>query len=90
MYKYRAIYFYRNELPDKSLDLTNPDNWDGQEMLDFTTPEEIGSLDSDSVKDQIDYVTAQIGKHSGHPIISLVSMKQGFDEGKSLLGNGES
>ena len=89
MAKYRAIYYYKVDKPKPDEDLTNPDSWDGQDLLDFSTPETIGTLTDMTKKEQLDYVIAQIGKQSGYSAISLIKLTQGFESGQAFMGEGE-
>ena len=90
MAKYRAIYYYKVDKPKPDEDLTNPDSWDGQSLLDFSTPETIGTLTDMTKKEQLDYVIAQIGRQSGYSAISLIKLTQGFESGEAFMGEGES
>ena len=90
MAKYRAIYYYKVDKPKPDEDLTNPESWDGQDLLDFSTPETIGTLTDMTKKEQLDYVIAQIGRQSGYSAISLIKLTQGFESGEAFMGEGES
>ena len=90
MAKYRAIYYYKVDKPKPDEDLTNPDSWDGQSLLDFSIPETIGTLTDMTKKEQLDYVIAQIGRQSGYSAISLIKLTQGFESGEAFMGEGES
>lgn len=90
MAKYRAIYYYKHEKPKPDEDLSDPDSWDGQDLLDFSTPETIGTLTDMTKKEQLDCVIAQIGKQSGYSAISLIKLTQGFESGEAFMGEGES
>ena len=90
MAKYRAIYYYKVDKPKPDEDLTNPDSWDGQSLLDFSIPETIGTLTDMTKKEQLDCVIAQIGKQSGYSAISLIKLTQGFESGEAFMGEGES
>ena len=90
MAKYRAIYYYKVDKPKPDEDLSDPESWDNQELLDFETPEEIGTLTDMTKKEQLDSVIAQIGRQLGYSAISLIKLTQGFDSGEALLGEGES
>ena len=85
MYKYRAIYFYRDSPNDSGLDLRDPNIWDGQELLDFETEEEIGSLEDFSKIEQMKEITAEVGRSSGHSMISIVKLVQGTYGGESFI-----
>lgn len=89
MAKYRAIYYYKHEKPKPDEDLTNPESWDGQDLLDFETPKEIGTLTDMTKKEQLDYVIAQLGKQLGYSAISLIKLTQGFESGQAFMGEGE-
>ena len=90
MAKYRAIYYYKVDKPKPDEDLSDPDSWDGQDLLDFSTPETIGTLTDMTKKEQLDYVIAQIGRQSGYSAISLIKLTQGFESGEAFMGEGES
>lgn len=90
MAKYRAIYYYKHEKPKPYEDLSDPDSWDGQDLLDFSTPETIGTLTDMTKKEQLDCVIAQIGRQSGYSAISLIKLTQGFESGEAFMGEGES
>ena len=90
MAKYRAIYYYKVDKPKPDEDLTNPDSWDGQSLLDFSIPETIGTLTDMTKKEQLDSVIAQIGKQLGYSAISLIKLTQGFESGEAFMGEGES
>ena len=77
------------EKPDTNLYLSNPDSWDGQEMVDFSTPEEIGSVTELTTLDQFKYIVSQIGRNSGYPVISIAKILQGYEEGQAFFGDGE-
>lgn len=90
MAKYRAIYYYKVDKPKPDEDLTNPESWDSQAILDFETPEEIGTLTDMTKKEQLDCIIAQIGKQFGYSAISLIKLTQGFESGQAFMGDGES
>lgn len=90
MAKYRAIYYYKVDKPKPDEDLTNPDSWDGQSLLDFSIPETIGTLTDMTKKEQLDSVIAQLGKQLGYSAISLIKLTQGFESGQAFMGDGES
>ena len=90
MAKYRAIYYYKVDKPKPDEDLTNPESWDGQDLLDFSTPETIGTLTDMTKKEQLDSVIAQLGKQLGYSAISLIKLTQGFESGQAFMGEGES
>lgn len=90
MAKYRAIYYYKHEKPKPDEDLSDPDSWDGQSLLDFKVPEEIGTVEGIPKNDQLDAVIRQIGKQSGYSAISLIKLTQGFESGEAFMGEGES
>jgi hypothetical protein len=85
MHKYRAIYFYRNSKPEDGLDLTKPENWDGQELIDFTSDTEIGSLEDFNKTEQMKALTGEIGRSTQHYMITIVRIVQGIEGGESFI-----
>ena len=88
--KYRAIYYYKVDKPKPDEDLSDPESWDGQSLLDFSIPETIGTLTDMTKKEQLDSVIAQLGKQLGYSAISLIKLTQGFESGQAFMGDGES
>lgn len=86
MPKYQLLYHYKDtEQPflNEGIDLEDPENWDGQEVIYFTTDEPLGQVydddgngtkDTDRLKAEILEVHRAIFKETGHTGITFDSI----------------